>query len=125
MTSLRSNLNASRPPTAIDAEDKGYGIGSRWHDLAHSRTYTCTIQTKNAAVWIEDYATADQADGVGLWESASSITSLTTAEDIDMQQKELIAAAFETLTTVEREALSPVTSQLCYDTDDSHLYINI
>lgn len=190
MTSPRSNLNATRPPTAIDAEDKGYSVGSRWHDKAHGRTYTCTIQTKNAAVWIEDYAdvtdavsvqaagaivaksnldasaaptvnedsgddyavasrwfdttndkeyvcldatsgaavwleTTGSGGGSGLWESASSITSLTTAEDVDMQQKELIAAAFETLTAAERGALSPVTAQLCYDTDDGHLYLNV
>lgn len=93
MSSPRTNLNASRPPTTIDAADKGYGVGSRWHDKVHSRKYTCTSGTKDAAVWIEDYADAG-----------------TTPD---------------ALTTAERVALTPIQAQLCYDTDDGHLHINI
>ena len=93
MNSPRSNLNASRPPIAIDAEDKGYGIGSRWHDKVHSRKYTCTAGTKDAAVWIEDYAD--------------------------------VGTTPDALTTSERVALTPILEQLCYDTDDEHLYIYI
>ena len=118
---IKSNMAASAAPTVNEDSGDGYGIGSRWFDIVNDKEYVCLDATAGAAVWIETTGTA----GAGLWESASSITKLTTAEDINIQQKELLAAAIETLTAAERGALSPVTAQLCYDTDDSHLWINV
>ena len=118
---IKANMGASTAPTVGDDSGEGYAVGSRWFDTTADNEYVCLDATVGAAVWIETTGTS----GAGLWESASSITKLTTAEDLNIQQKELIAVAIETLTAVERGALSPVTAQLCYDTDDNHLYINI
>lgn len=118
----RSNLNAAVAPTVDDDHTDGYAVASRWFDLTANKAYVCLDPVEAGAVWIE---TTGSGGTGGLWESASSITKLSTAEDLNIQQKEFIAAAIETLTAVERAALSPVVAQLCYDTDDSHLYINI
>jgi hypothetical protein len=95
-------------------------VASRWFDVVNDKEYVCLNATVGAAVWIETTGTGDS-----IWQSVGSITKLITAEDIDIQQKELLAAAIETLTAVERGALSPVMAQLCYDTNDDHLYINV
>lgn len=116
-----SNMNASAAPTVNDDSDDGYAVASRWFDTTNDKEYVCLDVTVGAAVWIE----TTSGDGSGLWQSATSITELITAEDVDMQQKELISAAVETLTTTEREALSPVDSQMCFDTDTDHFYIYV
>ena len=117
----KSNLSAVAAPTVNDDANSDYAVASRWFDVVNDKEYVCLDATAGAAVWIETTGTA----GAGLWESASSITKLITAEDINIQQKELLAAAIETLTAAERGALSPVMAQLCYDTNDDHLYINV
>jgi len=118
-----SNMAADSAPTATDDAHSAYAIGSRWFDAEDDKEYVCLDATLGAAVWIETTATG--GSGSGLWQSLASTSKLITAEDIDVQQKELIAAAIETLTATERGALSPVAAQLCYDTDDNHLYINV
>ena len=116
----KSNLSAVAAPTVNDDVNSDYAVASRWFDIVNDKEYVCLDVTVGAAVWIETTGAGDS-----IWQSVGSITKLITAEDIDIQQKEFIAAAIETLTAAERGALSPVTAQLCYDTDDSHLYINV
>ena len=116
----KSNLSAVAAPTVNDDANSDYAVASRWFDVVNDKEYVCLDVTVGAAVWIETTGAGDS-----IWQSVGSITKLITAEDIDIQQKELLAAAIETLTAAERGALSPVTAQLCYDTDDSHIYVNV
>lgn len=90
------------------------------------------IEGNNVSLDVIDDATSDEIDitiaaigGTTYWEVSGTELQMVSVRDMDMQQKELVAAAIETLTAAERGALSPVTAQLCYDTDDSHLWINI
>lgn len=114
-----SKLDATSAPTVFDDSSVGYAIGSRWADVSNLEEYVCLDANIGSALWVQT------TENTGMWMTESGESRLIVSEDIDIRQKELIAAAIETLTTAEREALIPVSAQLCFDSSNNHLYVNV
>lgn len=46
-----SKYNATVPPTVDDDSGDGYGVGSRWVDITHKKSWICISASLGAAVW--------------------------------------------------------------------------
>lgn len=46
------NFAATADPGVTNDSGQGYGVGSKWFDVTHSREWTCFDATAGAAVWV-------------------------------------------------------------------------
>ena len=85
VSNLKSETDATVPPSAVDDTTAGFAIGSLWIDTAAQTAYQCVDATANSAVWrrTDISSTSDVVEGSNLYYTDSRFDARLASKDTD------------------------------------------